>query len=62
MIKISLRAARSNAKLTQEEAAEKMGVSRDTIAHWESGKTLPNAQKIKRIEEVYGISFSDLVF
>lgn len=38
MAKISLEAARVNTKLTQAELAEKMGVSRQTVVDWESGK------------------------
>ena len=37
-IKISLAAARVNAKLTQQELAEKMHVSRQTVKKWESGE------------------------
>lgn len=36
--KISLASARKNARMTQEEIAQKMGVSRFTIMNWEKGK------------------------
>lgn len=39
MAKMSLEAARVNAKLTQQELADKMQVSRQTIQNWESGKS-----------------------
>lgn len=39
MAKITLTAARVNAGYTQEALAEKMGVSRQTIINWESGKS-----------------------
>lgn len=39
MAKISLQAARISAGFTQEELAQKMEVSRKTLAGWESGKT-----------------------
>lgn len=39
MAKITLQAARVNAGLTQEELAEKMGVSRVTVINWENGKS-----------------------
>lgn len=42
MAKMTMEAARVNKKLTQQELAELMGVSRQTIQNWESGK-----QKIK---------------
>lgn len=38
MAKITMEAARVNAKLTQAELAEKMGVSRSTVIDWENGK------------------------
>ena len=38
MAKISLEAARVNAGLTQEELAQKMGVSRQSVFDWENGK------------------------
>lgn len=38
MAKITLEAARVNAKLTQEELAQKMGVSRQSVFDWENGK------------------------
>lgn len=38
MAKISLEAARINTKLTQEELARKMGVSRQSVFDWEKGK------------------------
>ena len=62
MPKISLKAARVNAKLTIEEAAEKIGVSPSTLKNWESGITFPNQPKIEKICEVYGIHYDDLNF
>lgn len=38
MKQISLAAARVNAGFTQEELAEKLGVTRKSIQNWESGK------------------------
>ena len=38
MAKITLEAARVNSKLTQAQLAEKMGVSRQSVIDWESGK------------------------
>lgn len=39
MPKISMEAARVNAKLTQDQMAERLGVTRQTYAAWEKGKT-----------------------
>ena len=54
-IQISLAAARVNAKMTQEEAARALGVSKQTICSWEKEKTIPNAVKLREISRVYGI-------
>lgn len=61
-MKISLKAARINAKITQKEAADKIGVTVDTIGNWERGKSFPNALQIQRIEEIYGIAYNELFF
>lgn len=60
--KISLRAARINANLSQSEAAKKLNVSKDTVSNWESGKTSPNMEKLEVISRVYGIPYDMLNF
>lgn len=60
--KISLKAARVNAGLTQNEAAKKIGVTRDTLRNWETGKSSPSVVVFKTIESVYGMSYDDISF
>jgi len=60
--KISLKAARVNANLTQAQAADKIGVTKDTIGNWESGKSSPSVVQFKVIEQVYGISYDNIDF
>lgn len=62
MPKITLKAARINAGLSQAEAAKKLDVSVSTIRNWECGKTFPNQPKIERMCEVYNIPFDALFF
>lgn len=62
MPKISLKAARVNANLSQQAAAKRIGVAVSTLRNWEAGKTFPTKPKIDRICEVYGISFDVLFF
>lgn len=45
--RISMKAARVNADLTQEELAKALNVSKQTIVSWESGKTSPTVQKAR---------------
>ncbi|MCL1951737.1 MAG: helix-turn-helix domain-containing protein [Oscillospiraceae bacterium] len=59
---LTLEAARVNNKLTQAQAAIKLGVSTYTVANWESHKTYPNALDLLRIEQVYGVRFDELIF
>lgn len=61
MPKISLEAARINAKLTQKELANILGVSNATIVNWEKGLTEPNLSQLKKISELSGIPM-DFIF
>lgn len=56
MPQITLKAARVNKELTQEQAAKLMGVSVSTIKNWENKKTAPTYPQVKRICEIYGVS------
>lgn len=55
VFQISLTAARVNAKLTQEEAAVKMGVTKRTIINWEKGNVKPNAASLNMLSMIYKI-------
>lgn len=46
---------------TQEDIAEKIGVSRQTIAKWESGESLPDLEKSRLLAELFEVSLDDLV-
>lgn len=59
---ITLKAARVNVGMTQAEAAKAIGVSKDSISNWERGKTYPSISLLSRIEEVYGITYKDIIF
>lgn len=61
-LSMTLRAARTNKELNQQEAAKKLGVSKDTIGNWEKGKTYPDVQQLKKIEELYDIEYKDIIF
>jgi len=60
-IKISLEAARVNAKLSQQEIAEVLGVGRMTIGRWENGKNFPTTQQFVEMCKIYKIH-SDYIF
>lgn len=62
MIAVTLKTAREMAGLKQYEAAEKIGVSVDTLSNYERGKSYPDVPVIKRIEEVYGVTYDQIIF
>lgn len=59
---ISLKAARVNVNLTQDEAAKRIGVTKDTIRNWEQGKHFIPADKLKIMLQVYNVKYEDLNF
>lgn len=61
-MEITLKSARVNKGLTQEQAAKLIGVTTDTLSNYERGKSFPDVPVIKKIEDVYGIPYSSLKF
>lgn len=59
---ITLRAARVNKGLSQIQAAKLLEISVDTVRKYEAGKTFPDVPMIKKIEELYGVSYDDIDF
>ena len=47
--------------MSQEELAEKVNVSRQTLSKWETGESLPVIGKSQQLAEVFGVSLDDLV-
>jgi transcriptional regulator with XRE-family HTH domain len=61
-MQITLKAARANKSLTQVQAASKLGIDPDTLRRWENAESFPNVPQIQKIEQVYGLSYSDIIF
>lgn len=47
-------------QMTQEDIAEAVGVSRQAVAKWERGETIPDLEKCKLLAELFGVSLDDL--
>ena len=60
MKKITLKAARVNAGLTQEEAAQAINVTGRTLISWENGVTYPTVDKLLRLCSPYDVQISDI--
>lgn len=57
----SLFHARKKSGLSQEEVAEKLGVSRQTISKWELNETLPDIWQSKRLSTLYHLTLDELI-
>lgn len=62
MPKMTLEAARRNAKLTQAEAAKKLDVAVSTLRNWEKGNTFPKQPAIEKMCELYGVPYDYISF
>ncbi len=47
--------------ISQEELAERVGISRQTLSKYETGESIPDIEKTKAIADVFGVSLDDLV-
>lgn len=54
----SLRTARS---MSQDDLAEKLQVSRQSVSKWETGQSTPDLYKIIRLSDLFGVTVDDLV-
>lgn len=57
----SLYESRKKKGLSQEEVAEKLGVSRQTISKWETEETVPDIYQAKKLAKIYGLSLDELI-
>lgn len=56
-----LKKARNEKGLTQEAAAEALGVSRQTISNWENGRSYPDILSVIRMSDLYAVSLDCLL-
>lgn len=56
-----IRNARNEAGLTQEKAAEELGVTRQTISNWENNKSYPDIISVIKMSDLYSISLDSLL-
>ena len=47
--------------LSQEELAEKIFVTRQSVSNWENGKTYPDLQSLLRLSDLFGLSLDELI-
>lgn len=56
-----LLALRTQAGLSQEALAERLGVSRQSISKWETDASIPDLDKLVRLGEIFGVTLDELV-
>ena len=60
MFKDNLASLRKMRQMTQEDIAEKLGVSRQSVAKWESGETVPDLDKCRMLADIFDVTLDDL--
>ncbi len=56
-----LQLLRTNMKLSQEELANKLDISRQSITKWENGQSFPDIQNLIQLSEIFRVSIDRLV-
>ena len=54
-------AARKQQGMTQEQLGERLGVTNKTVSRWETGKYMPDIDKLQELSAILGISINELL-
>ena len=60
MFKDNLIQMRRLMQMTQEDLAEKLDVTRQAVAKWEAGESIPDLEKCRQLADIFGVSLDDL--
>lgn len=58
---INLKTIRTEKKISQQKLADKIGVSRSTVAMWETAASQPDNEMLKKIADFFGVSIDYLL-
>ena len=61
-MRLTLRALRVNYGLTQTQLANTLGVSRYAIESYEIGRSIPNAENVRKIVNLFGVDINSIFF
>ena len=61
-MKLTPKAARVNAGLTQAEVCAKLGINKGTLINYEKYRTIPDIEIGKAMAALYGLSVNDIIF
>ncbi|MFT4415467.1 helix-turn-helix domain-containing protein [Fredinandcohnia humi] len=60
MVSMNIRILRKKRKMSQEALAERINVSRQTVAKWENGEALPDIHKCKMLADIFQVTLDQL--
>ncbi len=58
----NIRKIRTAKGITQEQLAEQMNLTRQAISSWETGKTEPDSEAMKKMAEIFGCTLDDIIY
>lgn len=61
MISLSIKRLRENAGLTQQQVADMLNIDRSTYAYYEIGKTSPSINSLKKLAQIFNVSYEVLI-
>ncbi|MBU5365755.1 helix-turn-helix transcriptional regulator [Enterococcus devriesei] len=56
-----LKARRNELNLTQDQVADSLGITRQTMSNWENGRSYPDIERVIRLSELYALSLDELL-
>lgn len=56
-----LQRLRKSHNYTQDDLAEKLGISRQAVSKWETGAAIPDLEVLLKISKLYGITINDIL-
>ena len=56
-----IKKSRTDAKITQEQAAQALGISRQTISKWENERSYPDIVSVLKMSDLYSVSLDYLL-
>ena len=57
----NLRRLRKTNRLTQEQLAKKLNITRQTLSNYETGKRLPDIYGLITVADIFGVSFDEII-
>ena len=48
-------------QMSQDELADQIGVSRQTLSKYETGESLPDIERCNRLADIFGVTVDDLI-